>query len=114
MGRHSGYAHFCYYLALSFYMGVMDVKASSNRKLAQIKKTFTKFIKQQLEHLSMEHTILSYYTRIPKRTHCLRSCPERFFQGISGFPNFKRKKFGDSFTLGQQQRLSIAQSRKKN
>jgi hypothetical protein len=51
---------------------------------------------------------------IPKRIHCLRSPPERFFQGISGFPNIKRKKFGDSFTLGQQQRPSIAQGRKKD
>jgi hypothetical protein len=28
-------------------MGVMDVKVSSSRKLAQIKKTLTKFIKKQ-------------------------------------------------------------------
>lgn len=45
MARHSGYARFCYNLALSIYMGVMDVKVSSSRKLAQIKKTVTNFIK---------------------------------------------------------------------
>jgi putative transposase len=38
MARHSGYARFCYNLALSIYMGVMDVKVSSSRKLAQIQK----------------------------------------------------------------------------
>jgi hypothetical protein len=51
MARRSGYARFCYYLALSLYMGVMDVKVSSSRKLAQIKKTLTKFINKQLEYL---------------------------------------------------------------
>jgi putative transposase len=54
MAKHSGYARFCYYLALSLYMGVMDVKVSSSRKLAQIKQTFTNFIKKQLESLSMD------------------------------------------------------------
>jgi len=38
----------------------------------------------------------------------------RFFKGMSGFPNFKRKKFGDSFTLGEQQEPSIARGRKKD
>jgi len=54
MTRHSGYARFSYNLALSLYMGVMDVKVSSSRKLAQIKKTFTNIIKKQLESLSMD------------------------------------------------------------
>jgi putative transposase len=54
MARHSGYARFCYNLALSLYMGVMDVKVSSSPKLAPIKKTFTNFIKKQPEYLSMD------------------------------------------------------------
>lgn len=38
----------------------------------------------------------------------------RLFKDLSGFPNFKRKIFGDSFTIGEQQRPSIAQGRKKD
>jgi len=54
MARHSGYARFCYNLALSLYMGVMDVKVSSSPKLAKIKKTFTNFIKKQPEYQSID------------------------------------------------------------
>lgn len=96
MARHSGYARFCYNIALSLYMGVMDVKVSSTRKLAQIKKTFTNFIKKQPEYQwTNKLSSRVYQNAFIAFGHAL----SRFFQGISGFPNFKRKKFGDSFTV---------------
>jgi len=96
MARHAGYARFCYNLARSLYLGVMDIKVSRTRKIALIKKTFTNFIKKQPEY-QWTNTLSS---RVYQNAFiAFNSALERFFNGVSGFPNFKRKKCGDSFTV---------------
>jgi putative transposase len=96
MARHAGYARFCYNKARSLYLGVMDIKVSRTRKIALIKKTFTNFIKKQPEY-QWTNTLSS---RVYQNAFiAFNSALERFFNGVSGFPNFKRKKCGDSFTV---------------
>ncbi|MEG4328815.1 transposase [Microcoleus sp. herbarium5] len=96
MARHAGYARFCYNLACTLYMGVMDIKVSRTRKIAEIKKTFTNFIKKQPEY-QWTNTLSS---RVYQNAFiAFNNGLERFFKGGSGFPNFKRKKSGDSFTV---------------
>jgi len=96
MARHAGYARFCYNLARTLYLGVMDIKVSRTRKIALIKKTFTNFIKKQPEY-QWTNTLSSRVYQNAFRA--FNSALERFFNGVSGFPNFKRKKCGDSFTV---------------
>ena len=96
MARHAGYARFCYNLARTLYLGVMDIKVSRTRKFALIKKTFTNFIKKQPEY-QWTNTLSSRVYQNAFRA--FNSAIERFFNGVSGFPNFKRKKCGDSFTV---------------
>lgn len=96
MAKHAGYARFCYNLARTLYLGVMDVKVSRTRKIAEIKKTFTNFIKKQPEY--------QWTNKLSSRVYqnafiAFNNALERFFKGLSGFPNFKRKKSGDSFTV---------------
>ena len=96
MARHAGYARFCYNLALTLYLGVMDIKVSRTRKIALIKKTFTNFIKKKPEY-QWTNTLSS---RVYQNAFiAFNNALERFFKGLSGFPNFKRKKSGDSFTV---------------
>ncbi len=96
MARHAGYARFCYNLARTLYLGVMDIKVSRTRKIALIKKTFTNFIKKQPEY-QWTNTLSS---RVYQNAFiAFNSALERFFNGVSGFHNFKRKKSGDSFTV---------------
>ena len=96
MARHAGYARFCYNLARTLYLGVMDIKVSRTLKMALIKKTFTNFIKKQPEY-QWTKTLSS---RVYQNAFiAFNSALERFFKGLSGFPNFKRKKSGDSFTV---------------
>ena len=96
MARHAGYARFCYNKARTLYLGVMDIKVSRTRKIALIKKTFTNFIKKQPEY-QWTNTLSS---RVYQNAFiAFNSALERFFNGVSGFPNFKRKKCGDSFTV---------------
>jgi putative transposase len=96
MARHAGYARFCYNLACTLYLGVMDIKVSRTRKIALIKKTFTNFIKKQPEY-QWTNTLSS---RVYQNAFiAFNNALERFFNGVSGFPNFKRKKSGDSFTV---------------
>jgi putative transposase len=74
----------------------MDIKVSRTRKIALIKKTFTNFIKKQPEY-QWTNTLSS---RVYQNAFiAFNSALERFFNGVSGFPNFKRKKSGDSFTV---------------
>lgn len=96
MARHAGYARFCYNLARTLYLGVMDIKVSRTRKISLIKKTFTNFIKKQPEY-QWTNTLSSRVYQNAFRA--FNSALERFFNGVSGFPNFKRKKCGDSFTV---------------
>lgn len=96
MAKHAGYARFCYNLARTLYLGVMDIKVSRSRKLAEIKKTFTNFIKKQPEY--------QWTNKLSSRVYqnafiAFNNALERFFKGVSDFPNFKRKKSGDSFTV---------------
>ncbi|WP_293157230.1 MULTISPECIES: transposase [unclassified Microcoleus] len=96
MARHAGYARFCYNLARTLYVGVMDIPISRTRKIAAIKKTFTNFIKKQPEY-QWTNTLSS---RVYQNAFiAFNNSLERFFKGLSGFPNFKRKKSGDSFTV---------------
>jgi putative transposase len=96
MARHAGYARFCYNLARTLYLGVMDIKVSRTRKIALIKKTFTNFIKKQPEY-QWTNTLSS---RVYQNAFiAFNNALERFFKGRGGFPNFKRKKSGDSFTV---------------
>jgi len=74
----------------------MDIKVSRTRKISLIKKTFTNFIKKQPEY-QWTKTLSS---RVYQNAFiAFNSALERFFKGLSGFPNFKRKKSGDSFTV---------------
>ena len=96
MARHAGYARFCYNLARTLYLGVMDIKVSRTLKIALIKKTFTNFIKKQPEY-QWTNTLSS---RVYQNAFiAFNNALERFFKGRGGFPNFKRKKSGDSFTV---------------
>jgi putative transposase len=74
----------------------MDIKVSRTRKIALIKKTFTNFIKKQPEY-QWTNTLSS---RVYQNAFiAFNNALERFFKGRGGFPNFKRKKSGDSFTV---------------
>ncbi|MBE9094565.1 RNA-guided endonuclease TnpB family protein [Tychonema sp. LEGE 07203] len=96
MKRHAGYARFCYNMVRTLYLGVMDIKVSRTRKLGLIKKTFTNFIKKQPEY-QWTNTLSS---RVYQNAFiAFNRGLERFVKGGSGFPNFKRKKSGDSFTV---------------
>lgn len=96
MAKHAGYARFCYNLARTLYLGVMDVKVSTNQKIAGIKKTFTNFIKKQPEYQWTNQLSSRVYQNAFIAFKCAL---ERFFKGVSEFPNFKRKKSGDSLTV---------------
>ena len=77
-------------------MGVMDIKVSRTRKIAEIKKTFTNFIKKQPEYQWTN----SWSSRVYQNAfRAFNNSLERFFKGLSRFPNFKRKKSGESFTV---------------
>ena len=77
-------------------MGVMDIKVSRTKKIALIKKTFTNFIKKQPEYQWTN----ALSSRVYQNAFIgFNNSLERFFKGLSGFPNFKRKKSGDSFTV---------------
>ena len=110
MARHAGYARFCYNLARTLYLGVMDIKVSRTRKIALIKKTFTNFIKKQPEY-QWTNTLSS---RVYQNAFiAFNSALERFFSGVSGFPNFKRKKCGDSFTVDSSNGPIFLMARKR-
>ncbi|MEG4629763.1 transposase [Microcoleus sp. AR_TQ3_B6] len=96
MARHAGYARFCYNLARTLYLGVMDIKVRRTRKIALIKKTFTNFIKKEPEY-QWTKTLSS---RVDQNAFiAFNSALERFFKDRGGFSNFKRKKSGNSFTV---------------
>src|ERR687885_371717 len=89
MARHAGYARFCYKKARTLYLGVMDIKVSCTRKIVLIKKTFTNFIKKQPEY-QWTNTLSS---RVYQNAFiAFNNALERFFNGVSGLTNFKRKK----------------------
>lgn len=74
----------------------MDIKVSLTRKIALIEKTFTNFIKKQLEY-QWTNTLSS---RVYENAFiAFNSALERFFKGRGGLTNFKRKKSKDSFTV---------------
>ena len=82
--------------ARTLYLGVMDIKVSRTRKIALMKKTFTNFIKKQPEY-QWTKTLSS---RVYQNAFiAFNNALERFLKGRSGFPNFKRKKCGDFFTV---------------
>ncbi len=96
MARHSGYARFCYNFALSLYLGVKDLDASSSKKVAAIERVFTNHVKK-LPQYQWTNTLSS---RVYKTTfRHFGAALSRFFEGKSCFPKFKRKKDGDSFTV---------------
>ena len=85
MARHAGYARFCYNLARTLYLGVMDIKVSRTQKIALIKKTFTNFIKKQPEY-QWTKTLSS---RVYQNAFiAFNSALERFFKGRGGLTNF--------------------------
>ncbi len=101
MARHAGYARFCYNVTPTLYMGVMDIKVSPTQKIALIKKTFTNFIKKHPEY--QRTNALS--SRVYQNAFiAFNNSLEPFFKGLSHFPNFKRKKSGDSFTVDSSNR----------
>ena len=63
----------------------MDIKVSRTQKIALIKKTFTNFIKKQPEY-QWTNTLSS---RVYQNAFiAFNSALDRFFNGVSGFPNF--------------------------
>jgi hypothetical protein len=105
MARHAGYARFCYNLALSLYLGVVDIKVSRTRKIALIKKTFTNFIKKQPEY-QWTNTLSS---RVYQNAFiAFNSALERFFKGRGGFPNFFPQEIRGLLYRRQQQWTSIS------
>jgi putative transposase len=88
----------------------MDIKVSRTRKIALIKKTFTNFIKKQPEY-QWTNTLSS---RVYQNAFiAFNSALERFFNGVSGFPNFKRKKCEDSFTVDSSNGQIFLMARKR-
>jgi len=107
MARHAGYARFCYNVARTLYMGVMDIKVSRTRKIALIKKTFTNFIKKQPEY--------QWTNALSSRVYqnafiAFNNALERFFNGVSGFPNFFPQEIRGLLYRRQQQWTNISES----
>jgi hypothetical protein len=81
-------------------MGVMDIKVSLLKKLPSSKNLY---------QLHQKHPEYQRTNALSSRVYqnafiAFNNSLEPFFKGLSHFPNFKRKKSGDSFTVDSSNR----------
>ena len=95
----AGFSRLVYNFGLSlltqswFFEGI---KASDSKRLTQIEQVFTNHVKNRPEYAWMKQYPSAIYSSALRH---LASSIERWRKGVSGFPRFKSKKRGDSFTV---------------
>lgn len=96
IARHSGYARFCYNLALAFDRAVRDSQVSSSKKVAPIARVFANRI-QKLPAVRGTNSLSSKVGQMTFRN--FGEALSGFFKVLGGRHKLKRKKHGYSFTL---------------
>jgi putative transposase len=99
MRGNTGFKRFVYNYGLELLTGSWDfegVKGSDSKRIDAIKKVFTQVTMQKPEYVWMK---LYPSTVYQSAFIDLKKAFERWRKGISGFPNKKSKKKGDSFTV---------------
>lgn len=96
MAQHAGFSRFVYNYGLALYKQVMDIKGGVTKKISAIRKVLTNFTKKKPEFAWMNQLSSRVYQNA---LIALKNGLIRFFKGLGKFPNFKRKKDRDSFTV---------------
>jgi putative transposase len=96
MAQHAGFSRFVYNYGLALYKQVMDIKGGLTKKISAIRKVLTNLTKKKPEFTWMNQLSSRVYQNA---FIALKNALTRFFKGFGGFPKFKRKKDGDSFTV---------------
>lgn len=96
MAQHAGFSRFVYNYGLALYKQVMDIKGGVTKKISAIRKVLTNFTKNKPEFAWMNQLSSRVYQNA---LIALKNGLTRFFKGLGKFPNFKRKKDRDSFTV---------------
>ncbi|HAX77519.1 MAG TPA: transposase [Cyanobacteria bacterium UBA11372] len=95
----AGFSRLVYNFGLSLLTsswGFEDVKASDSKRLTEIEKVFTNYVKTLPQYAWMKQYPSAIYSSALRN---LAKGVDRWRQGTSGFPKFKSKKRGDSFTV---------------
>lgn len=96
MAQHAGFSRFVYNYGLALYKQVIDIKGGLTRKISAIRKVLTNLTKKKPEFAWMNQLSSRVYQNA---FIALKNGLNRFFKGLGKFPNFKRKKDRDSFTV---------------
>ncbi len=95
----AGFARFVYNFGLALLTqswAWTDVKVGDSKRLGAIEKVFTKYVKTKPEYAWMNEYLSAIYSQAFRH---LRDAIKRWRSGLSGFPQFKRKRDRDSFTV---------------
>jgi putative transposase len=95
----AGFARFVYNFGLSMLTsswGFEEIKAGDSKRLSAIEKVFTNHVKTNPDYAWMKNYPSAIYSSTLRN---LASAVARWRNGASGFPQFKSKKKGDSFTV---------------
>jgi putative transposase len=95
----AGFARFVYNFGLSMLTsswGFEGIKAGDSKRLSAIEKIFTNHVKTNPDYAWMKDYPSAIYSLALRN---LASSVARWRNGASGFPQFKSKKKGDSFTV---------------
>ncbi|GET37670.1 RNA-guided endonuclease InsQ/TnpB family protein [Microseira wollei] len=95
----AGFSRLVYNFGLSLLTaswGFEGIKATDSKRLSEIEKVFTNHVKTKPEYAWMNQYPSSIYSSAFRN---LASSVNRWRKGDSGFPKFKSKKRGDSFTV---------------
>jgi putative transposase len=96
MAQHAGFSRFVYNYGLALYKQVMDIKGGLTKKISAIRFVLTNLTKKKPEFAWMNQLSSRVYQNA---FIALKNGLNRFFKGLGNFPNFKRKKDRDSFTV---------------
>jgi putative transposase len=95
----AGFARFVYNFGLALLTqswAWTDVKVGDSKRLGAIEKVFTNYVKTKPEYAWMNEYPSAIYSQAFRH---LRDAIKRWRSGLSGFPQFKRKRDRDSFTV---------------
>jgi putative transposase len=96
MAQHAGFSRFVYNYGLSLLEAVKDSPGSLTTKVSAIRSCLTNITKKKPEFAWMNKLSSKVYQHA---LIALKNAYTRFFQGISGYPTFKRKRDKDSFSV---------------
>ncbi|NMG19123.1 RNA-guided endonuclease InsQ/TnpB family protein [Brasilonema bromeliae] len=96
--KHAGFARFVYNYGLALMQGLErdGIAGGYGKKIKAIKKVLTNYTKKQQEFRWMSKLSSKVYQ---SSLQALESAYNRWGQGISDRPRFKRRKDGESFTV---------------